>query len=716
MTYIKSPFGKNRPIPDWRGSLSWRYVFGLVIFLTLLQVGARLILQLAFFRDSLTLGQALQAHFYGLRFDLRLACLVAGVPLLAGAIPWLGAKLHPVTGHWLGAHKTLSWFWPTLGALVIGIWSLASYADFGNMAYWQQRLNVGVLFLLQDLGTNAKVLWDSYPVIPLAIGTTLMVTASFVIIKRWAARLYGMDASTTNPALRTFKGFKAGLINLSLVALMIFLIHGRWSQYPLRWSDLVRVGHPPAEQLAINPIQNIADTLAYRKPQFDRPATVAAYPTMAPWLGIPTADTKPLNYSRTPPARAEPLIPKDANFVIVILESLSGYKTSLHGNKLDPTPRLKEMADQGWWFSRFSSAHPFTARGVYSIITSRPDVVAGDTASRNPQAILHKSLIAAWADHQPYYFIGGSTSWANIRGLLTKAVPKIKIFEEESFKTPRTDVWGLSDRNLFYESLDVLNRHSTESKTPFFAIIQTAANHRPYTIPGDDPDFKVVEKPEVEVLANGMGGGNPEYNAIRLMDHSVAKFMDKARQSTWFDNTVFVFLGDHGTIGDVPSYMPAWMQAKDIASIHTPLILYAPKFLKQRKFETIGQQSDLLPTLIDISGRSTEQRGLGRSLVSERPGQEGMLFSFHVGGSQYGWFDGRYYAKLLDSGNAAKASKTIDQASKVAAILARVQLYDLSDVSKHQTDIAAQEPQQVQRLGSFLEAYYQTARYLVMNP
>jgi phosphoglycerol transferase MdoB-like AlkP superfamily enzyme len=257
---------------------------------------------------------------------------------------------------------------------------------------------------------------------------------------------------------------------------------------------------------------------------------------------------------------------------------------------------------------------------------------------------------------------------------------------------------------------------STESKTPFFAIIQTAANHRPYTIPGDDPDFKVVEKPEVEVLANGMGGGNPEYNAIRLMDHSVAKFMDKARQSTWFDNTVFVFLGDHGTIGDVPSYMPAWMQAKDIASIHTPLILYAPKFLKQRKFETIGQQSDLLPTLIDISGRSTEQRGLGRSLVSERPGQEGMLFSFHVGGSQYGWFDGRYYAKLLDSGNAAKASKTIDQASKVAAILARVQLYDLSDVSKHQTDIAAQEPQQVQRLGSFLEAYYQTARYLVMNP
>lgn len=718
MTLPKSPHSKVRQAVSWRGGMSWRYAFGLILFLALLQVGARLVLQMAFFRDSLTFSQALLAHIYGLRFDIRLACLVAGVPLLAGALPWIGAKLHPVSGHWWGARGSLSWFWPSLGALLIGLWSLASYADFGNMAYWQQRLNVGVLFLLQDLGTNSKVLWESYPVIALFLGTTLLVTTSFLILRRWASYLASSSDLSAASALKSLsiRGYKAFLINVGLVALVIFLIHGRWSQYPLRWSDLVRVGHPPAEQLAINPIQNIADTLAYRKPQFDRSATVAAYPTMAAWLQIPPAEAKPLNFSRTPPARTEPFIPKNANVVIVILESLSGYKTSLHGNKLDPTPRLKEMADHGWWFNRFSSAHPFTARGVYSIITSRPDVVAGDTASRNPQAILHKSLIAAWADHQPYYFIGGSTSWANIRGLLTKAVPKIKIFEEENFKTPRTDVWGLSDRNLFYESLEVLNRHNDEKKTPFFAIIQTAANHRPYTIPSDDSDFKVVNRPEAEVLANGMGGGNLEYNAIRLMDHSVAKFMDKARQSNWFDNTVFVFLGDHGTSGDVPSYMPAWLQAKDISGIHTPLILYAPKFLKPKLFDTLGQQADLLPTLIDISGRSTEQRGLGRSLVSERPGQEGMLFSFHVGGSQYAWFDGRYYAKLLDGGNTPKDSKNTDQASKDAAILARVQLYDLSDVSKHQTDIAAQEPLQVKRLGSFLEAYYQTARYLGMNP
>jgi Sulfatase len=502
-----------------------------------LQVSARIALQATFYRDSLNIEQALISHFYGFRFDLRLACLVAGMPLLAGIVPWLNRWIHPVAGSVFGAQGKMNWFWPLAASTVVGLWSLLVYADFGNMAYWQQRLNVGVLFLLRDLETNTRVLWDSYPVIVLALCTTTLMLISYLWVKSWANRLARNALEQPSEKKQPLTTLKAGLLNLSLISLVIFFIHGRWSQYPLRWSDLVRVGHPAAEQLAINPVQNIADTLAYRKPQFDRQATLSAYPHMAPWLGVPAAQTKPLNFSRTPPARSQPIIPRDANVVLVILESFSGYKSSLHGNKLDPTPKLKELADQGWWFHRFGSAHPLTARGVYSIITSRPDVSAGDTASRNPQAILHRSLIADWKEHQPYYFIGGSTSWANVRGLLTKAVPGIKIYEEENLKTPRTDVWGLSDRNLFYESLAILNQHVIEKQTPFFAVIQTAANHRPYTIPGDDQEFRVSQTSEAEALAHGMIGGMSELNAIRLMDHSVAKFMERARQSTWFDNT-----------------------------------------------------------------------------------------------------------------------------------------------------------------------------------
>jgi Sulfatase len=689
-------------ILNWHGRWVWVYAVGLICLLVLMQASARLVMQLAFFQDSLSFSQGLTAHIFGTRFDLRLACIAASVPLLISAIPWIGKKLHPVSGTILGSTGRLPQVWPVLAAVLVGIWSLIVYADFGNMAYWTQRLNVGVLFLLNDFDTNSRVLWDSYPVATLAASTVALSWLTAFLMRRWAARLARTTLHSNQTAASTAKSrtkTKSVLINLFLVAVIIFCIHGRWSQYPLRWSDLVRVGHAPAEQLAINPVQNIVDTMAYRKPQFNAKAVTAAYPQIAPWLGAAPTASQALNFARTPQPRAEPIIPKNANVVLVILESLSGYKTSLHDNQLNPTPYLKSLADQGWWFNRFGSAHPFTARGVYAIITSRPDVSAGDTASRNPQAILHRSLISAWTEHQPYYFIGGSTSWANVRGLITKAVPGVQIFEEENLKTPRTDVWGLSDRNLFYESIGKLNQHVTEKKTPFFAVIQTAANHRPYTIPSDDPEFKVLPASDQEVSKHGLLGGAAEFNAIRLMDHSVAKFMEKARQTTWFDNTVFVFLGDHGTSGPVPPYMPAWMQAPDMAVIHTPLIFYAPKFIQPKRIDTLGQQADVLPTLLDMTGRSAELRGFGRSLLAERPGVAGLLTSFQVGGSQYGWFDGRYYAKISESRGPSK-----------------VQLFDLSEVAKHQIDIASQEPERTRQLAQHLEAYYQTARYLIVNP
>jgi hypothetical protein len=322
MTFLRRTFYKVTGLLNWRGRTLWRYFFRLVLILTVLQVGARVALQFAFFGNLLTLSQASIAHFYGLRFDLRLACLVAGVPLLAGSIPWIQRWLHPVTGRILGSKASLWWFWPGLGALVTGLWSLLIYADFGNMAYWQQRLNVGVLYLLQDLETNSKVLWESYPVLLLAASTVVLVIASFALFKRNAGSLASDVASLNSPLMNPIKRTQNVLINLALVSVVIFLIHGRWSQYPLRWSDLVRVGHPPAEQLAINAVQNIVDTLAYRKPQFDRQAAEAAYPTMAPWLGVPPRQNS-TSPSPSPSPSAKPLI----------------------------YPSFRKMPTSFWWFS-----------------------------------------------------------------------------------------------------------------------------------------------------------------------------------------------------------------------------------------------------------------------------------------------------------------------------------------------------------------------------
>ncbi len=54
--------------------------------------------------------------------------------------------------------------------------------------------------------------------------------------------------------------------------------------------------------------------------------------------------------------------------------------------------------------------------------------------------------------------------------------------KKKILKSKTVDVWGISDKRLFLRSQYVLK----EQNKPFFAVIQTADNHRPYTIPEED--------------------------------------------------------------------------------------------------------------------------------------------------------------------------------------------------------------------------------------
>ena len=102
------------------------------------------------------------------------------------------------------------------------------------------------------------------------------------------------------------------------------------------------------------------------------------------------------------------------------------------------------------------------------------------------------TVLDDFTGHARFYFLGGSASWANLRGLLSHNIRGLRLHEQDSFRSPRVDVWGISDKNLFLEADAVLRT----VREPFFAIIQTAANHRPYTIAEEDlGEFQRLDLP-----------------------------------------------------------------------------------------------------------------------------------------------------------------------------------------------------------------------------
>ena len=113
---------------------------------------------------------------------------------------------------------------------------------------------------------------------------------------------------------------------------------------------------------------------------------------------------------------------------------------------------------------------------------------------------------------------------------------------------------------------------------PFLQVVFTTSNHRPYTYPEgriDSPSH-----------TGRMG-------AVKYADYAVGAFVEEARTKPWFDNTLFVFVGDHGAGS-------AGKQALNPETHRIFSIFYAPALLKPERRDTPVSQIDVLPTLLGL--------------------------------------------------------------------------------------------------------------------
>ena len=132
----------------------------------------------------------------------------------------------------------------------------------------------------------------------------------------------------------------------------------------------------------------------------------------------------------------------------------------MYNNPLNTTPYFNELCKNGIFFDRCFTPAYGTARGVWATITGIPDVESPKTASRNPNAVDQNTIINSFKDYDHFYFLGGSATWANIRGVLTNNIQNLKLYEENDYAAKKIDVWGISDKNLFLESNKILKQQT----------------------------------------------------------------------------------------------------------------------------------------------------------------------------------------------------------------------------------------------------------------
>jgi phosphoglycerol transferase MdoB-like AlkP superfamily enzyme len=600
-----------------------RWILSIAIFLFILMFIMRLFAWWYFRPADLSFGSSLNMFWLGFRYDAREAGILCLLVLILGSI----SPLHPFATK---AGKRVS-----LGLLFIAMLLVVIFYvfDFLHFRYLLQRLNASALGFLEDAKISGSMVWQTYPVIRILLGMLIAFLVLYVTIKRIYKRV----------ERKPFTGSKRtrivwGIVLFFFCALGIF---GRIGQFPLRWSDAFDLGSDLKANLALNPFQSFFSSLSFRSTTYNLDKVKKYYPYMTGYLGVDKPDTATINFTRKFGARIYDSVITKPNIVLVICESFSAYKSSMWGNPLNTTPFFNNMCRQGLFFDNCYTPSYGTARGIWASITGIPDVEETKTASRNPSMVDQHTIINDFEGYEKFYFLGGSSSWANIRGLLTNNIKDLHLYEQDDYQSPKIDVWGISDKNLFLESNKVLK----EQTKPFFAVIQTADNHRPYTIPEEDlTAFKKVSFPADSLKKYGFDS-NDELNAFRFTDYGYQKFIEAAQKEKYFANTIFMFIGDHGISGNAGNmFPPAWTE-QSLTSYHVPLLFYSPGMIKPQRPHCVASQVDVLPTLAGLANISYTNTTLGRDLVGQLQkdnGASNMAFIFDPNNKDVGVIKGQW--------------------------------------------------------------------------
>ena len=656
----------------------------------------RLTLFLSFSRQGHSFGSMIPSFLLGIRYDLRYAGILELLLLITGSF----TVLHPFRS---GRGRKWALFLMGLaGFLVVFFY----YVDFAHYSYLSQRLNASVLNYLADTGISIRMVWQTYPVLRIV----LLLFAGTWLIRRLIKFIYERIRRSEEPVLSG--KVRAGwfILVFLLLGLAIF---GRIGQYPLRWSDAFSLGSDYSANLSLNPFQSFFSSLKFRHSVYDEAKVREALPVLAPYYGFDTVvagrpGAAGKNASISGDLSAEAAIPADAyvrkmssrpgalssrpNVVVVICESFSAYKSSMWGNPLNTTPFFNGLCGQGLFFDRCFTPSYGTARGVWALITGIPDVEVGTTtSSRNPAAVDQHTIINDFTGYDKFYFLGGSTSWANIRGLLTNNIEGLHLYEQENYSAPKVDVWGISDKNLFLEANKVLR----QQPGPFFAIIQTADNHRPYTIPKEDQQAFHPETMPKDSLRKYGFESNDEMNAFRYTDFGYRTFIEAASKEKYFDNTVFLFIGDHGIPGDAGNMFPRSWTDQRLTAEHVPLLIYAPRLLRAERFSGNCSQLDVLPTLAGLCGIPYTNTTLGRDLLdTARSNGKELSFIYDPDQGYIGIVQGGYfYRRQMKTGKEEIVSVVNNDPPPAAVTEGPVR-------------------QQMQRLS---EGLYETARYMLLK-
>ncbi|WP_166263916.1 LTA synthase family protein [Marinobacter caseinilyticus] len=342
----------------------------------------------------------------------------------------------------------------------------------------------------------------------------------------------------------------------------------------------------------------------------------------APWLknfSYPNKTYPTLHEQTATRVRARPL-----NLVIVLEESLGAtFVDSLGG--LAVTPNLERLSQDGWWFKQLYATGTRSVRGIEAVISGYLPTPARSVVKLS-LAQNHFFTLGELLKRSGYdtgFIYGGEAHFDNMRSFFT-GNGFDHIVDEVDYSAPVfTGSWGVSDEDLFNKAHEQLQALHAQDK-PFFRLVFSSSNHTPFEYPDGRIALYDADK-------------NTVNNAVKYADHVLGEFIDTARNSDYWQDTLFLIVADHDARVWGNELVP-------IKNFQIPgLILGAD--IEPRQVQTLTSQIDLAPTLLSLMGLNSHHPMVGNDLTRLKPGETGRaMMQFN---DYYAWMEGDFRVTVL---------------------------------------------------------------------
>ncbi|MFC1484957.1 LTA synthase family protein, partial [bacterium] len=519
----------------------------------------------------------------GLMFDIKIMASILILPFLGLSILYLVSKKNALIQKIFHIYIMILLVFSVIICLV----------DIPYFGFYNARMTKTVFnwFPTLDIVINALI---STPVYWIYIFLTFLLSYIYIkIINRIYKKTYN-ETHHSHPILKRTLIFFLFLLSTALG------VRGEWkiNSHPYVIKDAYFSNNCFVNQLSINPMFSFLDSFRYERTTF--------FSDIKKAIAIVKKDLNIKNTLRISPLARKVEYkngPKKYNVILIFLESMSAYQMGVYGNKKNLTPYLDKLTNESLFFTNFYSTGQHTFSGIYSTLIGFP-ILFGENPmyGANGSSLKYSGLMPILKEHGYYttFFCTGDAKFDNMKGFLTLNAFD-KIYEQKDFgKSKFSNGWGgVYDHVLFNYALNEIDEIYKKDQ-PFFVSLLTVSAHKWNSII-NPPGFIPRSKKQDDIR-------------YEYADWALKKFMDSVKNKEWFNNTIFLLVGDHGqSFSDVKINYPIAMSYHKV-----PFLIYAPWLFDPKKYDKLGSQLDIFPTLMNILKMSYINNSFGIDLFTQK--------------------------------------------------------------------------------------------------